>query len=86
MPCVHSGTVPFSDGAYSANMSLVSIKAVLAAFWVAGVCLAGALGNQDSRSSWTVLVGVALLPPIVLMWRWHDPRQTLSESIQAARK
>ena len=43
-------------------------------------------GNLNSPSSWAVLAGVAVLPPIVMMWRWSNPRRTLSESIQEARR
>ena len=35
-------------------------------------------------SIWTVLAGVAVVPPLVMMWRWNDPRQTMSESIPEA--
>lgn len=37
MAYVHSGTAPFSDGAYSSNMPLASIETVLATVWVSGV-------------------------------------------------
>jgi hypothetical protein len=40
----------------------------------------------DSFSGWAVLTGVAVVPPLVMMWRWNDPRQTMSESIQDARR
>jgi hypothetical protein len=30
------------------------------------------------------LTGVAVVPPLVMMWRWNDPRQTMSETIQHA--
>ena len=67
-------------------MHLLSIKAVLATGWVAAVGIAGLAGNLNSRSSWTVLAGVAVLPPMVMMWRWNDPPQSMSESIQEARR
>jgi len=84
--CVHSGTAPFSDGAYSSHMQLASIKALSATGWFSAVCIAGIAGNLNSLSSWAVLLGVAVLPPIVMMWRWNDPPQSLSESIQEARR
>ena len=67
-------------------MQLVSLKAVLATAWVSAVLLAGIAGNLNMISNWPVLVGVAFLPPVVLMWRWNDPGQILSESIQEARR
>jgi hypothetical protein len=84
--CVHSGTAPFSAGAYSSGMELVSLKAVLATVWVSAVLIAGLAGNLNSLSSWAVLAGGAVLPPIVMMWRWNAPGQTMSESIQEARR
>jgi len=32
------------------------------------------------------LIVVGLLPPLIMLFRWRDPPQTLSESIQAARR
>ena len=83
-PCVHSGTAPFSLGAYRSGMQLVSLKAVLATVWLSAVLIAGLTGNLNSLPSWAVLAGVAVLPPIVMVWRWNAPRQTMSESIQEA--
>ena len=65
-------------------MQLVSIKAIFAMLWVSAVSIAGIAGNVNSFSSWTVLAGVAVLPPLVMMRRWNDPRQTMSETIQEA--
>ena len=85
-PCVHSGTAPFSPRAYSCDMQLGSLKAVLAIVWISAVLIAGLAGNLNSISSWALLAGVALLPPIVMMLRWNTPAQTMSESIQEARR
>jgi hypothetical protein len=63
-------------------MQLQSIKLTGAALCVLAVSIGGMAGNVDSLSGWTVLVGLALLPPLVLMWRWNNPYQTMSESIQ----
>jgi hypothetical protein len=65
-------------------MQLVSIKPVIAVLWVSAVFVLGIAGSLDSLSSWTVLTGVAVVPPLVMMWRWNDPHQTMSESIQEA--
>ena len=67
-------------------MQLVSLKAVLGTAWVSAVLLAGIVGNLNMLSSWPVLVGVAFLPPVVMMWRWNDPGQTMSQSIQEVRR
>ena len=65
-------------------MQLVTLKPVLAAVWVAAVLIAGVAGNLNSVLSWVVLAGVAVIPPLVMMWRWNAPRQSMSESIQDA--
>ena len=67
-------------------MQLVSIKSIIAMLWVSAASIVGIAGNFDSFSSWTVLAGVAVVPPLVMMWRWNDPRQTMSETIQEARR
>jgi hypothetical protein len=65
-------------------MQLDSIKATVATVWVSAVCTAGIAGSVKTLSGWTVLAGVAVLPPLVMMWRWNNPGQTISESIQEA--
>jgi hypothetical protein len=65
-------------------MQLESIRVTVAALWVSAVCAAGIAGNVNSLSGWTVLAGLAIVPPLVMMWRWHNPRQSMSESIQEA--
>lgn len=67
-------------------MQLVSLKAVLATVWVLAVLIAGIAGDLNSLWNWTVLVGVAVVPPMIMMWRWNAPRQTMSESIREARR
>ena len=61
-----------------------SIKPILATLWVSAAFVLAIAGNIDSFASWSVLAGVALVPPLVMMWRWNDARQTMSESIQEA--
>jgi hypothetical protein len=79
-------TARFRAGTYASNMQLESIKATVATVWVSAVCTAGIAGHLRSLWGWTVLAGVALLPPLVMMWRWNNPRQTMSETIQEARR
>ena len=63
-------------------MQLVSIKPVIAMLWASAAFVIGLAASLNSFSSWTVLAGIAVLPPLVMMWRWNDPRQTTSQSIQ----
>jgi Flp pilus assembly protein TadB len=65
-------------------MHRVSIKAVIAMLWVVAVTIAGIVGNVNSLLLWTVLATVALLPPVLIVRRWSEPRQSMSQSIQEA--
>jgi Flp pilus assembly protein TadB len=65
-------------------MHRVLIKAVIAMLWVLAVTIAGIVGNVNSLVLWTVLAAVALLPPVVMMRWWREPRQSMSQSIQEA--
>ena len=67
-------------------MQLTTLKAGLATIWVSTVVIAGFAGNLDSPSRWAVLVGFAVFPPLVMAWRLNAPVQTMSESIQQARR
>jgi hypothetical protein len=65
-------------------MQLVSVRTIIATVWVTAVPIAG-IGSVHSFSGWTVLAGIALLPPLFMMRLWA-PRQTLSQTIQEARR
>jgi hypothetical protein len=54
--------------------------------WVAAAFIIGVAANLDSFSGWAVLTVFAVVPLLVMMWRWNDPRQTMSESIHEARR
>lgn len=62
------------------------IKAIVAAGWIATVCVVGIAAGATYPTTWAILLGAGALPPIVLFWRWNDPAQTMSESIQEARR
>lgn len=63
-----------------------SITLFSAALWVSAITIAGIAGSANSFVVWTVLTGVALFPPVVMMWWWNTSRQTMSQSIQEARR
>ena len=65
-------------------MQLVSIKAIIAMLWVSTVSIVGIAANVNSFPSWTALAVVAVIPPLVMMWRWNDPVPTMSQAIQEA--
>jgi len=54
--------------------------------WVSTVSILGIAGRVHSVSSWTVLAAVLVIPPLVMMWRWNDPLQTISARVQEARR
>jgi hypothetical protein len=35
---------------------------------------------------WAGFIALAVLPPLALLYWWHDPSQTMSESISEARR
>jgi hypothetical protein len=65
-------------------MQLVSIKTIIAMLWISTVSIVGIAANLNSFASWTVLTAVVVIPPLVVLWRWNDPRPTMSEAIQEA--
>jgi hypothetical protein len=65
-------------------MQLKSIQVFSAVMWVLILTIAGIAGNVNSLLVWTVLAGLALLPPFVMMRWWIYPRQSMSQSIQEA--
>ena len=79
---VPSGTAPFGEGSYTFNMQLKYTKVTWAGAWISAVCAAGLVANVGSLSSWIVLVGFAILLPLVIMQWSNDPAQSMSESIQ----
>ena len=83
---VHLGTARWETGAYTASMQLRSIQVFIAAMWVLFMAVAGIAADANSFRVWTVLAGVALFPPFVMMRWWSDPRQSMSPSIQEARR
>jgi len=67
-------------------MQLVTLKAVLATVWISVMLILGLTRHLDSLSSWILVAGAALLPPIVMMWRGNPSGQPISESIYDARR
>ena len=66
-------------------MQLKEMKIVFAAIWISTL---GAIGflSATTTSTWISVVLLALLPPVVVAHRWRVPDQTISQSIQEARR
>lgn len=67
-------------------MRLNSIKATVTAAWVSVLFAAGIALHVGSLSGWTVITALAILPSLVMTWRWNDPPATMTEIIQEARR
>ena len=61
-------------------------KTLLFAGWAIMVCLAAIALGVTSVPYWMVVACVALVPPLVARRFWHAPEQTISESIDNARR
>ena len=61
-------------------------KTLLFAGWAIMVCLAAIAAGVTSVPYWMVVACVALVPPLVARRFWHAPEQTISESIDNARR
>jgi hypothetical protein len=62
-------------------MNLKNIKATVAVVWIFAIGAVGLLADV-SLSSWLVLAGCAIVPPLVMMRYWNYPDETTSQSIQ----
>jgi hypothetical protein len=67
-------------------MPFQSLRFVVASAWVMALCVAGRIAELHTARIWAVVAALAIVPPIVMMWRWHGPEQTLSQSITTARR
>jgi drug/metabolite transporter (DMT)-like permease len=60
------------------------LKIVLAVVWVFAVAVLGYAVGPQSLSAWVAFVALAVLPPLVTLYFWKAPPESLSESIQKA--
>jgi predicted MFS family arabinose efflux permease len=73
-------------GGYAGGMSSDNSKMLLFVAWAIAVCLAAFAFGITSVSNWIAVVLVAVVPPVVVRRFWHAPEQTISESINEARR
>jgi len=62
------------------------LKSLIAGVWILAAGATGVMAGVTSVGAVSLLIVVGLLPPLIMLFRWRDPPQTLSESIQAARR
>ena len=67
-------------------MNLRNIKLIVVAAYILTVALAAVASGVSSSAGLIAFTAVALLPCGALLMLWKDPPQTMSETIQAARR
>ena len=67
-------------------MHLEKAKTVLSGIWIVAIGVTAMAAGITEASHWLVIGSVAIAPPIIARMLWHQPTQTLSESIQEARR
>ena len=58
------------------------VKTAVIGAWVVACGVIGVLLNVSSATGWALLIGSAVMPPLVLLKMWRPPAQTMSESIR----
>ena len=67
-------------------MIFKNVKHMVVAAYVLTVAVGAVASGVTSGAGLIVFIAVALLPSGALLLLWNDPPQTLSETIQAARR
>ena len=57
----------------------------VAATWILASGLIGLAGNVTTIGGAALMLGFGLVPPIIIMLRWNDAPQPLSERVREAR-
>ena len=63
-------------------MHLEHMNAPIIVGWVLSLAAMAVSLNVSSATAWLLLVGVALLPPMMLLGIWRLPVRTMTESIR----
>ena len=66
-------------------MNLQQIKMSVSALWVS-VATVIAIAVEMTWTRGLLLAGFGLLPPLAILLLWNEPTQTMSESINNARR
>jgi len=80
------GTADAAWAAYAGAMRMKQIKLAGVVVWVAAAVVVGLVTGVQSTGGLALLAAFALLPPLALMFLWHEPQETMSESIQGGRR
>ena len=63
-------------------MQLDHMKTAVAVAWVLTWGVMAVSLNVNSASSWILLVGSGVLPPLIFLRMWHPPARTMAGSIR----
>ncbi len=67
-------------------MHLEKAKTILSGIWIVAIGATAAAAGITEVSHWLFIGAAAVAPPILARMFWQAPTQTLSESIQEARR
>ena len=67
-------------------MTFAYAREGIAAVWILILVVVGLVMGITSMSGWLTLAGLALISLVILQRLWRAPEQTLSESINKARR
>jgi hypothetical protein len=62
------------------------VKTAVVGAWILAWGVVALSVNVNSASSWVLLIGLGVLPPLLLLRMWRQPTQSLSESIREVLK
>ena len=67
-------------------MQLERTKHLVAVTWILGTVILGLVTGVGTLPGWGLLAAVAFGPPLVMLLLWKSPPQTMTESINQARR
>ena len=67
-------------------MQLERIKKVAAGVWVIAAVILGLFVREVTWPMWVAFIALSVLPPLALLLWWTEPAQTMSETINDARR
>lgn len=83
---VQSGTASTGRTALQCVMTLQHVKTIVGTLWIMAAAAISVSGNGLTTSRALLFVALGLVPPVVMLLLWNPPPQTLSESIDHARR
>jgi len=82
---VQFGTAPAAARRYSESMTLEDMKTAVVIAW-ALIWSVIAVSLVSSATSWILLVGSGVLPPLIVLRMWHSRARAVPAVIREARR